>query len=44
MECFKHCLIVHTIRCMEGSGAECDLMNCGDHEVSEKNVSTWPRD
>ncbi|KAL6053166.1 hypothetical protein STEG23_025342, partial [Scotinomys teguina] len=39
VEFFKHCLRSHTGRSVEDSGAECDLMNCGDQEVSEeKNV------
>ena len=33
----------HTSRRMEDSGAECDLMNFGNQEVSEKEkVSMWP--
>lgn len=39
MECYKWCLVSHTRRNMEDSGAECNL-NCGglDQEVSEENI------
>ena len=37
--CFKRCLMSHTGRSKEDSGAECDLMNCVGQEISkEKNV------
>ena len=47
LEHFNYCLMDHINRNMEGSGAECDLMNCGglDQNVSEdKNFSMLPRD
>ena len=46
-ECFKHCLMGHSSRSMEDSGAESDLMNCEElaQEFSEKkNFSMLPRD
>ena len=44
VECFKHCLMGHTSRSMEASGAECNLMNCLqlDQEVTDYNM--LPRD
>ena len=33
----------NTSKNMEDSGAECDLMNYGDQEISEKYVNMWPR-
>ena len=44
-ECFKHYVMGHTSRSIENNTAECDLMNCGDQEISEeKHINTWPRD
>ena len=35
LECIKCSLMDHTSRSTEDSGAECDVLNCGDQEVSE---------
>ena len=44
LEYFKNCLMGHPSRSMEDSGAECELVNCGDQVSEEKNVSMWHRD